>query len=289
MSLNGQDHFHRKSVKRCGFHEADKLPLARSPLRRSRAPSIARCPTRHARARRTGPATVLPALPPRSRLPAPRSPHPGLRRDKARPAAGSRVHHPGPGRPDAACRLLQSPRFSSTTTEPDPLTLHAPQRVTPLRGAAAGSLALARERRPSCLEIQGPAWSYEHASAPPYDDSPESFAPNRSARTPHVAENVPAPSRRSRTRRSGTMSPRFRRRTAHKAPSVPGLTFRSLPRRRSRTAHPRCLSVQWTARRPARYPQVVTSLWIGHTTPFTPPRAPFGVDVPSGLRRVDCP
>ena len=155
MSLNGQDHFHRKSVKRCGFHEADKLPLARSPLRRSRAPSIARCPTRHARARRTGPATVLPALPPRSRLPTPRSPRPGLRRDKARPAAGSRAHHPGPGRPDAACRLLQSPRFSSTTTETDPLTLHAPQRVTPLRGATAGSLTLARERRPSCLESRG--------------------------------------------------------------------------------------------------------------------------------------
>lgn len=155
MTLNSQDHLRRTSVKRCGFHEAEKIPLTRSPLRRSRAPSISRCPTRHARARRAGPATVLLALPPRSRLPTPRSPYPGLRRVKARPAAGSRAHHPRPGRPDAACRLLQSPRFSSTTTEPDPRTLHAPQRVTPLRSATAGSPALARERRPSCLESRG--------------------------------------------------------------------------------------------------------------------------------------
>ena len=85
MKLNGQDHFCRKSVKRCSFHEAEELPLARSPLRRSRAPSIERCPTRHARARHAGPATVLPALPPRSRLPAPRSPPPGSRRGRLDP------------------------------------------------------------------------------------------------------------------------------------------------------------------------------------------------------------
>lgn len=214
---------------------------------------------------------------------------PRLAPRKARPAAGSRAHHPGPGRPDAACRLLQSPRFSSTTTEPDPLTLHAPQRVAPLRGATAGSLALTRERRPSCLEIQGPAWSYEHASSSPYDCSPESFAPNRSARTPHVAEPCPHPAGEAGHGGQGqcphgsAVEQRTRRR----------------PCKGSRSAHfreedpgPRTRGAFLYDGRPGgrcRYPQVVTSLWRLYTTPYVPPRAPFGVDVPSGPRRVDCP
>jgi hypothetical protein len=101
--------------------------------------------------------------------------------------------------------------------------------------------------------------------------------------------SMPALSRRSWTRRSGTMSPRSRRRTAHEAPSAQGHTIRSLPRRRSWNAHPRCLSVQWTARRPVRFSTSCYQPVECHTTLFVPSRAPFGVDVPSGPRRVDCP
>lgn len=74
-------------------------------------------------------------------------------------ASRTGAHHPDPSTPDAACRLLQSPRFSSTTTK----TAHP----FPARPAEDCSSAR-RFRRQPCIcgarsaelsRIQGPTWS----------------------------------------------------------------------------------------------------------------------------------
>lgn len=208
---------------------------------------------------------------------------------KARPAAGSGAHHPRPGRPDAACRLLQSLRFSSTTTETDPLTLHAPQRVTPLRGVTAGSPALACKRRPSCLESRGqhgltstpaPLRTMTRRRALPRTDRPGHLMSRKHAR---ARPEKPCTEVQGRCPHAPVVEQRTRRRS-HKGP-------RSAPFREEDPGSCTRGAFLFNGRPGGRceYPQVVTSLWTDCTTPFIPPRARFGVDVPSGRRRVDCP
>jgi hypothetical protein len=289
MKLNGQDHFCRTSVKRCSFHGAEELPLTRSPLRRSRAPSIERCPTSHARARHAGPATVLPALPPRSRLPAPRSPTPRSHRGRLDPPRDPGLITLG--------RAGQTPpvdfcNHHGSQARPRNLT-HSPCRpckgYTPRTARWQAALPLWCKRRPGCLGSRGQHGLYEHASTSLCDHSPESFAPDRSARTPRVTEACPRP--------AGSAGRGGKGRCPHD--SAHGQRARRRPRKGSRSAPfrdegpgTRTRGAFCTNGRPGGrhgYPQVVTSLWSGRTTPFVPPHALSGVDVPSEPRRVDCP
>jgi len=103
-------------------------------------------------ARRRRPATVPGALPPPGRLPAPR--RSSLSLGRAGPAASSGVHHPGAGQVRRSCRLLQSPRSSSTTTD-EPTTPRATPEVAPLRSGLRA--AVRRDARPAKRsQSQGP-------------------------------------------------------------------------------------------------------------------------------------
>lgn len=118
--------------------------------------------------------------------------------------------------------------------KPDPLTLHAPQRVTPLRSATAGSPALARERRPSCLESRGrhgltstpaPLRTMTRRRALPRTDRPGHLMSQKRARTQpekpdaEVRDVVPTfPPSKQRTRRRPYESPR----SAHFREEDPG-------------------------------------------------------------------
>lgn len=222
-----------------------------SPLRRSRAPSIERCPPRHARARRGGPATVLLALPPRSRLPAPLSPPPGSRRgglDLPRDPGLITPVRAGQTPPVDFCNHHGSQaRPRNLTHSPC-----APRKGIPRRGVLAGGLAFAVQAPAELSRFQGPAWSLRARQRLSVRSLAGELCPGPVGPDTSCHRIVPATGRMSWSRRYGTMSPRFRRRTTHEAPSVQGLALRSLPRRRSWTAHPRCLLYDGMARRPVR-------------------------------------
>jgi hypothetical protein len=170
---------------------------------------------------------------------------------------------------------------------------HSPCRpckgYTPRTARWQAALPLWCKRRPGCLGSRGQHGLYEHASTSLCDHSPESFAPDRSARTPRVTEACPRP--------AGSAGRGGKGRCPHD--SAHGQRARRRPRKGSRSAPfrdegpgTRTRGAFCTNGRPGGrhgYPQVVTSLWSGRTTPFVPPHALSGVDVPSEPRRVDCP
>lgn len=119
-----------------------------------------------------------------------------------RAATRTWARHPGSGRRVAACRLLQSPRFPSTTARPTPCP-RPPRRRVPPCAAARGRPWHRWCQTGQTFTTQGPTGSDDRASTSPYDDSPESFAPNRSARTPLVATTCPTPGWILRTQSRG--------------------------------------------------------------------------------------
>lgn len=172
--------------------------------------------------------------------------------------------------------------------KPDPLTLHAPQRVTPLRSATAGSPALARERRPSCLESRGrhgltstpaPLRTMTRRRALPRTDRPGHLMSQKRARTqpeePDAEVRDVVPTFPPSNRAQGAVRMRARapltsaKKIPDRAPEVPFCTMDS----------PKAGAVSTSCYQPVDW---------SHDA-FVPPRAPFSVDVLSGLRRVDCP
>lgn len=134
-------------------------------------------------ARRRTPATVPGALPPPGRLLAPRRSLLSLGR--AGPAASSEAHHPGAGQVRRSCRLLQSPRFSSTTTDRPTTPRHAWSRLPGRCGQPCAGMT----RCTTGQAVSEPGATEDAnipASASPRDRSLGSFAPTRSARTPPV-------------------------------------------------------------------------------------------------------
>lgn len=134
-------------------------------------------------ARRRTPATVPGALPPPDRLPAPR--RSSLALGRAGPAASSEAHTPVAGQVRRSCRLLQSPRFSGTTTDRPTTPRLAWSR---LHGSHGQPCAGDQRARPAKrFQSQGPPRTRTSTPAPPNRDrSLGSFAPTRSARTPPV-------------------------------------------------------------------------------------------------------
>jgi hypothetical protein len=115
-------------------------------------------------ARRRTPATVPWALPPPGRLLAPRRSLLSLGRGWARRAV--RGLRPGAGQVRRSCRLLQSPRFSSTTADRPTTPRHA--RSRPL-GVLRAAVRWGRQRaRPAELsQGQGPPRTRTSPPAPP--------------------------------------------------------------------------------------------------------------------------
>ena len=158
---------------------------------------------------------------------------------------GSSPRSPAAG---AACRFLQSLRFSSTTAgrSSTPRTVKG---VAPF-ARSCGQPCTSRRKAGRAVSGQGPPRVETLASAPSCDDSPRGFAPIRSARTPPVAN-----SRLRRSKNSGHKKrnrfPRIRRRTARRAPAGQGLLLLP-PREGGRKPHTRGAFHRQTARRPAQ-------------------------------------
>lgn len=229
MNLNGQDHFHRKFVKKCGFHEADRRSLshfASPPVqgafhREVPAPSRSRA-TRRTRHRAPGFAASEPASD-ASFAPARLAPR------RARPAAGSRAHHPGPGRPDAACRLLQSPRFLQHELRSDRPPRASSRELRPC-SIDAGSPAPRGAGRSSCLQARGRRRRDALASSSPAMTRREALP--RPDRLGHLlSRNRACPGRRSRKQVRGTRFPRVRRRPTRKGANRTRAAADAPPRR----------------------------------------------------------
>jgi hypothetical protein len=162
-------------------------------------------------ARRRRPATVPGALPPPGRLPAPR--RSSLSLGRAGPAASSGVHHPGAGQVRRACRLLQPPRSSSTTTE-GPTTPRATPGLPPAQ-RFAGSRASGRTTGRAVSE-PGTAEDAMSSPAPPHAMARRGALP-RPDRLGHLLSRVRACVGRRAGRRMRDESPRNRRQPARSA------------------------------------------------------------------------
>jgi hypothetical protein len=117
----------------------------------------------------------------------------------------------------AACQLLQSPRFLSTTMDLTAIP-RAPPRVTPLRCVDAAASLLSKRRWPSCHRLRGRRTTFRCFSCASRRTkrgslSPILFDPDTSCHDP-----VSTPAGRSRAQSDGTKSPRARRRTAQGRP-----------------------------------------------------------------------
>lgn len=123
-----------------------------------------------------------------------------LRRLNCAGIQGSSPRSPAAG---AACRFLQSSRFSSTTAV-RPSTPRTVKGVAPL-GRSCGQPCTSRCKAGRAVSGQGPPRVETLASAPSGDDSPRGFAPIRSARTPPVANSRLRRSKNSDARK-GTSS-----------------------------------------------------------------------------------
>lgn len=166
IETDGQDRFHHAAVKRRGFHAPERLPSTGAPK-----PMLAHGAQE--------PVTVLGGV------------------AISEPASGNLLRSPlnarqvptcvvlrriVPGRPAppvvldlrpgrwqiryAACQLLQSPRFLSTTMDLTD-TPRAPPRVTPLRCVDAGSVASFEASLAGLSQVQGPAIYLPVLPAPP--------------------------------------------------------------------------------------------------------------------------